>query len=214
MLTSIVTWNTQGRPDTNEHKNRVLDALCRTYNVVLLQECGSLFDRNGEQIAGKTIHCIGQAGAFNNRCSVAILADSVAGWDCELNASTGRAVVWVKRGGLTIGGIHATSGGVGMPDVKAGLKTLLGVAKDGPMVLGGDFNVDMDTDTTSINIGSVGRPEEFEVRTQDRPTHQGGGVLDHFATRNVELTGPPRVGQPSPSDHRYLTATFRWTPVD
>ncbi|AKJ28539.1 endonuclease/exonuclease/phosphatase family protein [Caldimonas brevitalea] len=203
-MLSILTWNTQGDPRNDPEKDAILQSLCLTYDVVLLQECGRLAEQR--IYAGKQIHGQAQAGALNPRCSTAVVANGCVGAGVWTGSSSGRSAVWVKIRDVVIASIHCESGGIGMTDLRRCMRQM---ATIGPkIIIGGDFNCSFAPDEELVNAGTTGRPVEFSLHTQPRPTHSGGGILDHFVSVGMQNVGVRRQRLPR-SDHDAVSATFR-----
>jgi hypothetical protein len=203
---SIITWNTQGTPLGDAEKKQTLSALSRTYDVVLLQECGAFVQES--KFEGKNVIGFEQAGAFNIRCSTAIVAP---GWDNSgawTGSSSGRPGLWIDIGGRIVGTIHCTSGGVGMTDLTPFMLYMAGKHGGRTLIIGGDFNCVVPDGTTQLNAGTSTRPVAFDFLSQGRATHSGGQTLDHFVSQNATLSSGPRRFTTKVSDHDAVSATF------
>lgn len=207
MQMTAITWNTQGSPLNNQNKRDALVALCQTYDFILLQECGDLVDQ--QSFATKVVYGAAQAGAFNRRCSTAIIcsqADASGTWN---GGRTGRPGIWVRKKNLYVGTIHCISGGTGMEDLRPFLLAMAEEAGESPFIIGGDFNCIFDQGAEEIQLGTKSRPNVFNLHTQLTATHKAGMVLDHFVSRNIEDVGVPRRYRQHQSDHDAVTITFK-----
>lgn len=205
MPVSIVTWNTQGDPLNNNQKANCLTQLCNNNNIVLLQECGHLAGR--ASFAGKTILGGYQAGAYNDRCAVAILYDRAlfdAGEPMYFS-DTGRPGLFVEDQNLVVGTIHATSGGVGARDVTPFAQALARTTNKN-FVIGGDLNTDFQVPL--INVGSDTRRIDLEVYQPNQPTQQSGARIDGFLAHGTQPTGTMTVGANCVSDHYHVSINF------
>jgi hypothetical protein len=181
--------------------------MCRTFDVVLLQECGAF--AGVDRYDGKYVIAYEQAGALNNRCSTAIIAPE---WDSSgvwTGSSSGRPGIWIKAAGLYIGTIHCSSGGIGMTDLSPFMRYMADGAGDAPLVVGGDFNCVMDAGTTQINVGTSSRPVNFAFHTQSQSTHMGGLTLDNFVSRGLRDAGNARRYRTGVSDHDAVSIEVR-----
>lgn len=206
MNKSVATWNTQGDPFKQSEKTEILAALAEAFPIILLQECGQL----SGTLQGWNSYYGGQAGAFNNRCSTAILTNlTVYGSGLISCSSTGRPGIWIRTNDCIVATIHSTSGGVGKPDLEVFMKKLMELA-DGevPVIIGGDFNFQMAPGEHVALVGTESRGTEYSLLSQSRSTHSGGGILDGFAIYGVERWDGPRRLNVGPSDHHPVTATF------
>lgn len=89
----ICTWNSQGDPTNNSLKENILAFLSREIDVILLQECGRL-SRIGNILPGWHWALLPQAGAFNLRCSTAIVSKWNFSYKPEyLKSGTGRSLL-------------------------------------------------------------------------------------------------------------------------
>lgn len=113
MPLTMTTWNTQGDPTTDPDKSEVLKNVWRNSDILLLQECGTLKEL-GSVIDGVAAADYGsQAGAFNVRCSTALLSRHEATFETKyLSSGTGRsAIIAFFRGNLAVATLYAASGG-------------------------------------------------------------------------------------------------------
>ena len=206
MNKSVATWNTQGDPFNQTEKATVLASLGEAFPILLLQECGQL----SGGLPGWSAYYGGQAGAFNNRCSTAILTSlPVTNSGLISCSSTGRPGIWIRTDDCYVATIHSTSGGVGKPDLQVFMQKLMELS-DGkvPVIIGGDFNFQMSPGEHSARIGTESRGTEYSLLSQARSTHSGGGILDGFAVHGVSRWDGPRRWNVGPSDHHPVTATF------
>ena len=206
MNKSVATWNTQGDPFNQTEKAVVLASLCAASPIVLLQECGQL----SGTLPGWSPYYGGQAGAFNNRCSTAILTSlPVYGSGLISRSSTGRPGIWIRTDDCIVGTLHSTSGGVGKPDLDVFMKELMDLSGgEVPVIIGGDFNFQLTPGEQAARIGTESRGTEYSLLSQSRPTHGGGSILDGFAVYGVSRWEGPRRLSVAPSDHHPVTATF------
>ncbi|MEN5061014.1 endonuclease/exonuclease/phosphatase family protein [Luteimonas sp. TWI1416] len=168
-MPSIVTWNTQGNPLNDTNKRTMLTGLCEAFDIVLLQECGR-FGEAARTFAGKHVCWTEQAGAFNARCSTAILAPRWEDSGLWTGSSTGRAGLWIRIDDLFVATIHCTSSGVGLTDLRPFAGDMARVAGDHAVLIGGDFNHEVADDPAELNAGTASRPVLFSVHTQGRAT--------------------------------------------
>jgi hypothetical protein len=206
MNKSVATWNTQGDPFNQTEKTTVLTSLGASFPIILLQECGQL----SGTLTGWSAYYGGQAGAFNNRCSTAILTSlPVYGSGLISRSSTGRPGIWIRTDDCIVGTLHSTSGGVGLPDLQVFMQALMDLS-DGevPVIIGGDFNFQLTPGEHTALIGTESRGTEYSLLSQARPTHAGGSILDGFAVCGVSRWDGPRRWGVRPSDHHPVTATF------
>lgn len=151
-----------------------------------------------------------QSGAYNNRCSTAIIAKD--GWEASGRwdgSNSGRPGIWIKSRNFTIATIHCTSGGVGRGDLRPFMTHMANViGVNTPLVIGGDFNDSSLVNVTNLNAGTINRPIQFSVYTQSRATHSGGQVLDGFVSLNAIINTSRRYSV-TVSDHDPVSATFR-----
>ena len=210
MTFKICTWNTRGDPTQNQGKRAVLDALWRDCDFVLLQECGNLADRF--RFGTPDIAHAEQAGAFNIRCSTAII--SKHGWASEeqvyLPSGTGRSAIVANFNGFAIATLHAISGGVGAQDL-APLAQML--SRQGPYVIGGDFNVSVDsaaltTTRRQIVMGSERTRLTPFYKAPALPSHTGGNRLDYFVYEGVIMHDVQRYMTTGGSDHYPVIGYF------
>jgi hypothetical protein len=181
--------------------------------VLLLQECGGLTDVGDLELNRKRIFASGQAGAFNNRCTTAIIANdwsSAGGWT---GSSSGRSGLWIKIGSVMVGSIHSSSGCVVMCDLEPFLNAVNGKVTDenDTIIIGGDMNCEAsDIESAEINCGTARRPKLFAVRAQQRGTQKSGGNLDFFVTSpNAIIVSGPRKYRVPKSDHDAVSMTVR-----
>jgi endonuclease/exonuclease/phosphatase family metal-dependent hydrolase len=204
----ITTWNCQGDPTTNLQKRIHLQKLWRDSDVLLLQECGQLKNLRlvdfGSSEPKHTMHA-GQYGAYNSRCSVAILSKVAVKDAFEVNqSSSGRSALGIDVGGCWISTLHALSGGVGAVDVEPLASQLSRKGK--PFILGGDFNFEFDYDDTRyfkrnrVNLGSTSRQNWQHCTLTQMPTHQGGKRLDWFI-HSTSISGSAQRSTVKVSDH-------------
>lgn len=194
---SVVTWNTQGRPDQGE-KKQTLDALLLNHDVVLLQECGALAQedaysfRNVIEGTDVTANVFGRLtpGDRNIRCSTAILSchsiDNPEAFDLT---NTRRLGLSAQIKGIVVGTLHATSGGVGKADVRIFLATLSGAYPGAPIIVGGDFNyIPEPTLEHRARLGAhAGRGEEMGA---DKTWTTNAGTR----SRDISFTGVQDTG--------------------
>jgi hypothetical protein len=206
MNKSVATWNTQGDPFKQPEKKEILTSLAASFRIILLQECGQL----SGSLPGWETYYGGQAGAFNNRCSTAILTDlTVYGSGLISCSSTGRPGIWIRTNDCIVATIHSTSGGVGKPDLEMLMRKLIEqFGAEVPIIIGGDFNFQMSPGEHMALIGTESRGTGYSLLSQSRATHSGGGILDGFAIYGVERWDGPRRWGVGPSDHHPVTATF------
>ncbi|KLN63499.1 hypothetical protein [Vibrio sp. VPAP30] len=208
MSISVISWNMQGGVANNADKELTLKTMCALYDVVMVQECGTIATLN--QFAGKSVIGSLQAGALNNRCSVAIITNKHSKYDIAYLSISGRPIISVLVGDVWLSTIHATSGGIGGTDLTATLayatKTLVGA--DGKYLLGGDFNILFNGEENSINVGSSYRQDNYSLHTFKRRTHSSGASLDAFASRALEIKSGPSVVVEKLSDHYPITTSI------
>lgn len=130
----ICTWNTQGNPNKDKLKRKILEKLYEKCDVLLIQECGGLNQENVD-LKGAVVFSEEQAGSANNRCSTCIITkrtvdDSGAE---SLQSATGRFRLMVQLDNINIYTLHAESG-TGS-DVISALRTC-----EPPFIMGGDMN--------------------------------------------------------------------------
>lgn len=178
---NICTWNSQGDPTTDPFKADILASLAKKNHVLLLQECGRL-SRIGNILPGWYYALAPQAGAFNPRCSTAIVAGG--GFTCQthyLPSGTGRSLMIATFPHIPVQilTMHAESG-TGS-DVFPVLRNRTGL-----FILGGDMNCEpsalSDTHgsgTRSIQIDRAGT--QAFISSPPSYTHPGSyHTLDYF----------------------------------
>ncbi|MGF7151268.1 hypothetical protein FHS96_004931 [Sphingomonas zeicaulis] len=200
-MPTVITWNTQGDPTTHPGKAAELATMCAAYDYVLLQECGHMKLWNGN----KYMYSSYQAGAFNSRCSTAILSNAPADVKHWTGSSSGRSGLYMNVAGTIIGTIHATSGGVGMGDVTPFLKTVSRLDAQA-IVIGGDFNAELAQ--PFFDVGTSNRPNTFDIVSQGGATHQGGLCLDYFFYQGTANPGNATLYPTQNSDHDAVWMTF------
>ncbi|MGB0683455.1 MAG: endonuclease/exonuclease/phosphatase family protein [Magnetovibrionaceae bacterium] len=202
----ICTWNTCGDPTTNTNKAGVLGTLWHSCDIILLQECGNLSNVPAVLTGANVIHEY-QAGAFNPRCSTALLSKAVpdSSETVYSPSGTGRSVIVAAFDGVLVGTLHAVSGGVGAQDLR--FAVINAVGSDQPWVIGGDFNVTpgsaaLSASRTTMNFGSSSRPITASWKAPSGPTQTSGGRLDYFVYNGVTVTGVTRHHSQGGSDHK------------
>lgn len=202
----IATWNTQGDPTPvkkndakQKTRNSMLAYLISNVHVLLLQECGNLAEiESYTKKKNANISYGQQAGAYNVRCSTAI----VSFVDCEfeskyLTSGTGRSAIFMFSNKIAIGTLHSQSG-AGAGDVST-VVTHLFKKKINGFIIGGDFNC-APSDTgwiveekrNTMYIGTQSRGSEFSYWAPQNKTHVNGGILDWFIFNNVIPTQAQR----------------------
>lgn len=183
----IATWNTQGDPTRNPAKTRVLQNLWTRAHVLLLQECTHF--ANHHVLDGiRMLERSAVAGAFNQRCSTAIVSrlPALPRRAHSLPSGTGRSLTQIELNGfrVRIGTLHAVSGGVGMQDLAFAARTMATVP--GGFIIGGDFNYrprvgrGRRANRRQIELGTRRRSMRVGIALPQGRTQQNGGRLDHF----------------------------------
>lgn len=136
----ICTWNTQGDPTNTPDKLEILKTLLERNDVVLLQECTRLdhfhLIRNSNSFH---IFISPQAGAYNPRCSTAMVSRKTCHYEIKyLPSGTGRQAIIADFGEINIATIHAEASGRSQTDIFDIVKYLYKKKKQ--FILGGDFN--------------------------------------------------------------------------
>lgn len=204
----ITTWNTQGDPtpvrhgdDKQKNRNKALRNLLRDSDVILLQECGRLAALDGylREVKDKTatVEYSPQAGAFNVRCTTAIISFVPGKFHTEyLVSGTGRSAIFLMvESGPAIGTLHAISGGIGATDLSNVITRLN--KQTANYIIGGDFNCTPDktswvTGRHKMAVGTSRTRIDFSYIAPLDRTHISGGILDWFIYNNVNPTNIKR----------------------
>lgn len=186
----ICTWNSQGNPNNDFIKSQVLTNLLtrERCNVVMIQECSNfIMPANLSGIYSYAV--IGQAGAYNCRCSTCIIADSNFIPKTEyLPSGTGRSAIGLNYHGYNIYTLHCESGPGAMRDIKHLIQKAVF-----PFIIGGDINANIldfpEFKYARINgiitVGTGSRPgQSARIVSCGSPTHISGNELDYFFIDN------------------------------
>lgn len=192
----ICTWNSQGDPTTDSRKLELLDYLCSASDVVLLQECGAL--RNIDVLDGIYYCKIRQAGAFNIRCSTAILSRMPFEYDTEyLQSGTGRSLIIAEIESVPFAVMTMHAEAWTGSDVWPAI-----CDKNYSFILGGDMNC------TPYNL-RCRHPYDFDnqngwfvISASNNYTHTHRYELDYFIhTPDIACYNTQRVNTTGGSDH-------------
>lgn len=219
---SIATWNCQGSPLNSNAKQTVINNLIGNgYEIILLQECGSLVNQNA--FSSYTLYGAEQVGNFNNRCSTAILYDAgvlqVISQGMSVKSSSGRPIVWIEfqknNTNIFVATIHCVSSNTAGQDRKQAAIDMQKQANGSAIIIGGDFNV---SPPGYLNTGSYNNAFYYGDAACGQATQQSGGELDYFLhDSNVSVTttahrgwDPTNLNNNNPSDHTWVRAVFQY----
>lgn len=200
----LCTWNSRGDPTTNSQKRAVLQDLCRRNDVVLIQECGRM-SNFFQYFSNLYIAKVNQAGAFNSRCSTAIVSREFFYYDTNsLQSSTGRSSISATFGQFTVMTLHAESG--------TGADVYSALQKYPSFILGADMNCtpeEMNSrhttqhGTRGVQAGSTTRGSQLRISHPNVPTlDHSQKILDYFIhTPDIICRNTERYHANGGSDH-------------